>query len=836
MLNESLNGKWKVSYVPHQSEIDEILSPRFVPEGWLDAVIPEEIHSTLRKAGLIRGHFYGKDIEEERWIEEVDWVYYKEFYIGKEYKKQRVVIEFEGLDTFCDIYLNGIKIGSGKNMFTGITLDVTNKLKYGHRNILVVRFYSPIEFVKGLDYNDLFSTTTVDRIKARKAQMNYGWDFCGRCVTIGIWKSVTIKAYDHNYIETYYLYTSSIGGDYATVGLEVNVLETVESLEGYTLAVQLSLDGNTIYQFEGSVNEFQKLMIEIQNPALWWPRPYGKQVLYDFKLVLQKGEDVVDTKTQKFGIRTVEIIQEDQGDGRSFIFSVNGKRLFVRGANWVPINVVYTEIRDEEYEEYISYAVEGNLSMLRVWGGGIYESDKFFQLCDEKGIMVWQDFMFACGVYPQTEDFLVTVYDEAVYNLKKYRNYTSLVLWCGDNENDEAYGWDMRPYGFLQDKVNREVLKSAWERYDPHRCFIPSSPFSPFEFYKGGDNPKSPHQGDMHIYLTSADPKARNYYKKIKTYRPRFMSEFGFISFPERDTYYRFNFLKEKHTTDASFRFPVPYIEKQIQAGESEAFIYASQVYNSHGLKYWIEYFRSLKWTCAGALYWKFNDPIADARKGGLFPTLMATVDMYKMPKMTYYYARRAFEDVILVCDEVKGGYHVYSCSEIEQDLPGELIISHLDFDGNLLGMKTRECTIKKDSATLLDKVNIEEFATRDRYREYIKVEFIAEERTLENRYFLVDMCEFDRLKFKPAGLKVVNVIRDDDELRITLKTDKYARNVRMNILDQRATYEDNYFDMDPGSERILSIRLHNKDNIRDKALYVEGENVQRIVVPLANV
>jgi beta-mannosidase len=837
MIAKCLNGNWKVSHIPFESDVNHILKSNFVPEGWLDANVPEQIQATLRKAGIIKGHYYGKDVEEETWIEEADWVYYKEFFVGRDYNKKKVMIEFEGLDTFCDIYLNGIKIGSGKNMHLGLSIDVKDKLRYGSRNVLVVRFYSSVKYVEDMDKTGLYTTTTFDRILARKAQMNYSWDFCGRCVTIGIWKGVTLKAYEHNSVDNYYLYTKSIDNSSAKIGLEVEIAADVEAVDSYTLTAELSKDGKQIVIFNGSVEESKKSEVMIENPKLWWPRPYGDAELYDFKLTLKKKDEVIEVRSQKFGIRTVEIIQEDQEDGKSFIFCVNGKRLFIRGANWVPINVVYTEIKDEEYETLIDYAVEGNLSMLRIWGGGIYEYDKFFELCDEKGIMVFSDFMFACGVYPENEEFLSNVYEEVVYNLKKYRNYTSLSVWSGDNECDECFAWDMRPYAFKDYKVNKVTIKSAWEKYDPTRFFMPSSPYSPFEFYKGGDNPKSPHQGDMHIYITSAEPDAKMYYKKIKTFRPRFMSEFGFCSLPEKDTYYKFNFLRKELQHKDWIQGSLPYWESyEKHNGDDDDLVYHSQQYNAYALKYWIEYLRRLKWVCAGSLYWKFNDPIADTMKEAVFPTLMATVDMFKMPKMSFYYIKRAYEDVILVCDDTKEGLDIYSCSELEQDLIGSLTISHLDFNGNILWSKSVDSTMEKDSSKLLCKLNFSKLNIHDKFSEYIKVEFKSGNEAIENRYFFADINEFNKFKLRSSGLKAIKTYRQDENLYITLKTESYARNIRLNILDHKASYEDNYFDMDAGTEKTVCIRLKDMKDIEDKLIYVEGENVERTVITIAEV
>ncbi|WP_040951544.1 beta-mannosidase [Gorillibacterium massiliense] len=839
----SLNGEWKVSHIPYNGQLADILDNSFVPEGWLDAQVPEEIHATLRKAGIIRGHVYSKDPDEEKWIEEADWVYYKEFFADTAWKAERVNLEFKGLDTFCDIYLNGAKIGSGQNMHIPHVTDIADVLKYGARNVIVVRFYSAVKYVEQMDQKGIFSITDSDRIMARKAQMNYGWDFVGRCVTAGIWKDVVIHSLNDAQIDSYYLYTKKIEGGSASIGLEVEPDAGTSDLEDYTLTVRLVKDSQEVFVREGSFADFESLEIPVENPSLWWPRPYGKPELYDFQLLLKKNGKVIQEKRQKFGIRTIEIIQENQTDGKSFIFAVNGKRLFIRGANWVPARVIYTDITDQDYEELIDYAIEGNISMLRIWGGGIYESHRMFELCDESGILIWHDFMLACGIYPQNDEFLQNVAVEAEYVLKEYRNYTSIAIWTGDNENGQAYGWAGRPYEFQNDKPSYIVIDEACRRLDPHRIYFPSSPSSPDESFKGGDNPNSPYQGDTHLYIMAADPGINgkrhygyHYYKRIKSYKPRFMSEFGFISLPEKDTFYKFNFLREPiHHRDELIEF-LPFTKDYMENVDHEKTIYYSQVYNAMALKYWLEYFRSLKWTCGGTLYWKLNDPIADRTNDYLFPSHMATVDMYKKPKMTYYYTRRAYDDLIVICDETDSGFDVYACSELVEDIKGKLVVSHRDFSGNVIAVKEWERTADRDSVTRLCSLSADEFRAEDPYSEYIKMEFITDRGIIENRYFFTDIHEINKLRLVDSGLKIVYGKRSGNEIVLRLQTDFYARNVRLNILDTRAEYSDNYFEMDAGSEKTVSIRLRDVAGLESKVLYVEGENVRREVLSLAEI
>ncbi|MFD2330994.1 glycoside hydrolase family 2 protein [Cohnella sp. GCM10020058] len=839
----NLNGKWKVTHLPYRHSVSDILEDTFVPEGWLSAEIPEEIHATLRKAGIIRGHVYDKDTDEEKWIEESDWVYYKEFFADDALKAQKVTLSFEGLDTFCDIYLNGVKLGFSENMHAPFAADIAGLLRYGARNVLVVRFYSPVKHVAGMDQNGIFSITTSDRILARKAQMNYSWDFCGRCVTTGIWKDVRIHATDDAQLGAYYLYTKSVDDRSATIGLEVEIEELAGDTGEYSIAVSLEKDGRQVCAKEDSPVSFEALELVVENPLLWWPRPYGNPELYDFCLTLKKNGQVIQEKRQKFGIRTVEIIQEEQGDGRSFLFAVNGRRLFIRGANWVPTKMVYTDIADKDYEDLIEYAAEGNLSMLRIWGGGIYESPRMFELCDEAGIMIWNDFMFSCGIYPQNESFLANVAREAEYVIKTYRNWTSLVVWAGDNENGQAYGWAGRPYEFQEDKVSNVVLDEACKRLDPHRFYMPTSPYSPDEFYKGGDNPSSPYQGDSHFYIMSADPGVnanrdygKNYYKKIRSFKPRFMSEFGFISLPEKDTFYRFNFRREPLRYRGELVEFLPFSNEYIDHADHDKTIYYSQTYNAMALKYWIEYFRSLKWTCSGSLYWKFNDPLADCAKGGIFPSHMATVDMYGLPKMTYYYTRRAYDDLIVSCVETDAGYDVYASSELLEDVAGRLVVTRRDFSGRILASKTLACTALRDDSTVLCSLSDDEFKPKNAFGEYIKVELITDGGVFENRYFFADIGEINRLSLGDAGLKIVGASRSGRDIVIDLKTERYARNVRLNILDRRAKYSDNYFEMDAGGEKQIAISLRDAEGAEDTVLYIEGENVSRTTLSLATI
>ena len=479
--------------------------------------------------------------------------------------------------------------------------------------------------------------------------------------------------------------------------------------------------------------EAQALSFPVENPRLWWPRPYGEPFLYDFSLRLTRDGQLLDERRQRFGIRTIEVIEEPQADGKSFQFAVNGKPLFIRGANWVPVNTVYTDITRRDYEVLVHDAVKGNLTMLRIWGGGIYESSALFELCDEQGILLWSDFMLACGIYPQDQAFLDAMAQEAEYVLKTYRNYTCLAIWAGDNENGQAYGWAGRPYEFDTDKISNLVLRDACRLFDPRRYYLPTSPASPDPSLRGGDNPSSPYQGDLHLYIMSADPGVnanrdygKDYYKRVTGFRPRFMSEFGFVGLPEKDSYYRFNVRREPLRNPQEIVKFLPFTRDYLDQGDIESVIYYSQVFNSMALKYWIEYFRSLKGTCSGTLYWKFNDPLADCPDAWMYPSHMCAIDMYLSPRMTYYYTRRAYEDVVVLITEAGDSWHVYACNETDEDVSGTLRVSHRTFEGATLHSIEMPTVSRRDTASLLTTLRAVALAPRDRSREYLKVELAA--------------------------------------------------------------------------------------------------------------
>lgn len=527
-----LTGPYKLKYYEYGTfQIQEAASSDFYPNDWLETIVPEDVRTVLRRYGYIEGHYYGKDLNKERWIEEKDWIYYRSFSLPKNPVPKKTSLYFEGIDTISKIWINGIYLGMSNNMFLEYSFDVTQSLLWGEENHLVVQVLSPVKYTEAFDRTGIYPKTDTTRLLLRKSQMNWGWDFCGHCLTTGIWKPVTLKCEDHASLKTVLLATEKLHENKAMLHLQCEIQGKGKGSDWERFFITLEFMGDgPILCWKFSATQAACSSFFLEDPRPWWPRPYGEPFLYKVRVRLYDGANLLDEKNFRFGIRTIQLIQERDGLGRSFLFSINGKRIFIRGANWVPLNCIYGEIRDEDYEQPMKRVVDSHISMLRIWGGGIYEAPHFLDLCDENGIMVFQDMMLACGIYPQDDAFLQTIYEEAKYIVRQNYNRACIVLWSADNELDEAYRWEDLLEHFRENKVNRLAVKEGVTKQDPYRPFLVSSPASPFEEEKGGDDPNSDLQGDMHLYLTRFEKDQPFYYKKLLEYKPRFMSEFGFSS------------------------------------------------------------------------------------------------------------------------------------------------------------------------------------------------------------------------------------------------------------------------------------------------------------------
>ena len=627
----SLNGIWKI--VDSDKEFE------------FEGHVPGCVQGDLVDLGKLPHPYIGTNETLFRRLEDKEWYYTHKFNMNDLQNNIKYELVFKGIDTLSSIYLNGEFIGDTEDMFLEYRFDINGILKKG-KNVLKVNIKSPVKEPRALErtYGEIGSTSEESaRPYIRKAQYSYGWDWGARVVTSGIWRSVYIESYNRARLTGCTAYLEKVCDKEGKI-----------RISGY-IASPIDLDDLQSYRVEVRVNDktLSKLPIEygpigiqfngtftLKNIRLWFPNGLGEQYLYKFKFILKYKDIEIYKEKKKIGLRAVELIRKQDIEGETFIFAVNGKRVFAKGANWIPADNILTWIKSEDYEKLLYMAREANINMLRIWGGGIYEDEQFYALCDKLGIMVWQDFMFACAEYPDHLEWFRALSNREVREVvRRLRYHPSIVLWCGNNENN----WGFDEWPMMSHKVDGEYLGNKLYLHDfpiicaeedPSRPYWPSSPY-------GGDKANSASSGDYHIWnVWSGWADYKDYAKESG----RFISEFGFQAAPDPKT---INFFIKKEEQEIFHPFILNH-NKQKEGQERilrfinthfgiitkfDAFVYLSQLSQAEAIKFGVEHWRARKYRTAGTLYWQYNDS---------WPVFSwSCVDYFKRPKALYYYTKK---------------------------------------------------------------------------------------------------------------------------------------------------------------------------------------------------
>jgi len=596
---------------------------------WREAIVPGCVHHDLRRHELIPDPFYGTNELDLQWIEQHVWEYRTHFQVSKKLLEEDAVeVVCEGLDTLATVMINGRKVATTDNMFVTHRINARRYLKPG-RNELLIKFASTGKALartrpehKPKEYNDAVGRCSV----FRKEQCQFGWDWGPRLVTSGIWRDIRLEGWSANRLEsvritqTHHRPAKSNPATSVTLRLAP---ELTRSRKSVTYGVTLSLNDEVVAEKEGRAGDLE---ITIDNPALWWPNGHGEQPLYDLTVQARdaKGRDL-GTWSQRIGLRTIELDRSADKWGESFQFVVNGRPIFAKGANWIPAHSFVAGLTRDDYERDLVSAVRANMNMMRVWGGGIYESEEFYDLCDELGLLVWQDFMFACTLYPGDRGFLASVRREAEDNIKRLRHRASLALWCGNNEI-ETLNWDdletnlklHRHYETLFHRLLPEVVAA----YDGVTNYWPSSPSrGPNRSNDYSDKALGEKTGDTHFWDVW---QARHPVKDYEKWKFRFVSEFGMQSYSSPETQRTFapegdgnifGPVMENHQKSiGGNQVVLDYISRRYRFPKDQnSLIYLSQLNQAYCMQTGVEHYRRLMPRCMGALYWQLNDcwPVA---------------------------------------------------------------------------------------------------------------------------------------------------------------------------------------------------------------------------------
>ena len=805
-----LNAGWKF----HESGKTE----------WLPATVPGCVHTDLLANKKIEDPFYRDNEKSQQWIGKTNWEYEMTFDVSAEtLKRQNIEIVFHGLDTYANVFLNDKPILDADNMFRTWRVDVKNALKQG-ANILKITFRSPINEIlprmAKLDYelpaiNDQGEKTSP---YTRKAPYQYGWDWGPRFVTSGVWKPVSLEVWDDARIEDLQIKQNKLSKENADLSAVVEIV-SANSVDA-TIEIENTNDKKIVATKQVKLtNGVNKISLDyaMANPKLWYPIGLGEQSLYTFKATLKINKKSADTQSKRTGLRTLELRQKPDEYGKSFEFIVNGIPVFGRGANWIPADIFPTRITKEKYKTLLTSLKDANMNMLRVWGGGIYEDDYYYDLADEMGILVWQDFMFACSMYPGDAAFLDNVKHEAIDNVKRLRNHPSIVIWVGNNEIETAWqhwgGWkDKNPDFVWEDykKIFLRLLPEVLDEYDPSRPYWQSSPSSNFQAdseFQG--------IGDTHYWQVWHAEKP---YKEYEKQFPRFMSEYGFQSFPEFETVKTYTTEEDRASIEtpimlAHQRHPrgnqlvKEYMLREFnQPKDFESFLYVSQVLQAEGIKIGAEHFRRIMPRNMGSLYWQANDCWQVASWSGM--------DYFGRWKALMYYTKRFYAPMLVsphVDDD--GTMNIYVVSDSPEAKPAQMAMTLMDLSGKTLMSKTIDLTVEplKGKSYFTQKTS-ELLNGADDKNAVLLVELKVDGKTIsQNEYFFKP---FKEMTFTKPNIKT-EIAPTANGFKITLSTDKLAKSVYLSGFTT-GFFADNYFNLIPGKTMEIEYRADNKMSVEE--------------------
>lgn len=622
MHHHPLTIQWRVLGLP-----DGEGDPARIPSrsDWLPAEVPGNIHLDLRRAGRIPHPFQMDHSKRLRHLEPMEWWYRGDFQFPPASARRWLELVFHGLDTFATVWLNGNILGESRNMFVPFSRDVTDRLANGDNQILV-RLRSPLAMVRDKPIDGCAAAYgTTERLWARKCQMSYAWDIAPRLLTAGIWRPVELRVHEGASLDDACFRVRTLSADAVEAVAEIEVA----GFDATAFPAQVRVEGQCgPSRFAASARMDKPGRIElpvlVRDPRLWWPRTMGIPNLYRTTVTLaDRAGRTLDEKVVPVGLRTVELRQDADDSGRAFRFRVNGRDEFIYGVNWTPPDALNLAPSDDCYERLLQRVVDMGMNMVRVWGGGVYEGDAFYRRCNELGILVWQDFMFACAIYPEHEEFLAEVRAEAESVVRRLRGHPCLAIWCGDNECEDAlargyWGVQRDPRSY---KVTREALAGVCARLQPELPYIPSSEFSPDDAW----NPNSPDEGDAHLWFHAEPFDGPSYTAKI----PRFVSEIGRLSYPSLDSmkealgadvpwppggtlwdhhsgchdepYYKTDWCNTIETTLLKFAAePLP--------SDPAQYIERSQELQARAYAFWVDLYRRSP-RCGGVLLWSLTNP-----------------------------------------------------------------------------------------------------------------------------------------------------------------------------------------------------------------------------------
>ncbi len=808
-------------------------------EKWHAASVPGCVHTDLMQGGLISDPFYRLNELDVQWIDKVDWEYEVNFEIDEKVRlHEQLDLVFQGLDTYATVYLNESLILKADNMFREWRINVKPLLEVG-QNTLRIHFRSLIAEdlpkLTNLGY-DLPAVSDQSiagglgnkrlSIFARKAGYHYGWDWGPRLVTSGIWRPVFLEAWSTARIENLHLVNQQVSKESARIQAIFEIQALKQAKIDLTIEIDSSQPVKQSVKLQPGFNSIE-IPLEIKNPRLWWTNGLGESFLYLVKAKLEANSLVLDEILQKFGVRSLRVVQEKDKIGTSFYVELNGVPVFAKGANYIPNDNFLPRVGPEKYLQIVQSAAQANMNMLRVWGGGIYENDHFYNLCDEYGILIWHDFMFACAMYPSDDAFIENVKQEAIQNIRRLRNHPCLALWCGNNEIDMGWSHEIGdPWGWKKDfsaqqvaqmwhdykKLFHEILPELVARYAPNTFYWPSSPLA-------GLDERSTYEsasGDMHYWGVW---HGLHPFEDFKRYIGRFVSEYGFQSFPELKSVKAYTLPDDwdinSEVMKSHQRSPIGnlriknYMEKYYRIPDSFAnFLYIGQVLQAEAIKYAIEAHRRKKPYCMGSLYWQINDcwPVAS----------WAGIDYYGRWKALHYFVKKAFADILISPTIDDGILQIFVISDRLEPVNGNIKLKLIDFTGGQYWDKTFAINLPINSVSNIFSIEVPALLKNLKQADVVFQALLqVDGQQVAKNHIYFTLTKDLNLPIPDYHLEVTKI---QTGYRIQLTAKNLLKNVYLHLDEFEGVFSDNYFDLLPGDPIMVEYATSQKiENFRDK-------------------
>lgn len=788
---------------------------------WMSARVPGTVHQDLLDHGRLPDPFYGMNEQKVQWVEKEDWLYRTVFTVtADQLKSDAAWLTFEGLDTYADVYLNGSLLLKADNMFVGHKLAVKDVLREGE-NRLMIRFRSPVEETAPQWDTDGFNYPADNdhsekrmSVYTRKAPYSYGWDWGIRLATSGIWRPVKLTFCNGAAIDDFFVRQQEVTEQVAKVDnqLEINNVTTTPKEAQVKVVYAYGEQADTLTRtvvLQPGKNSLS-MPAWIEKPHLWMPNGWGDPVLYTFTATVSVDGKEVASREEAIGLRSIRVVMEDDKDGKSFYFEVNGKPMFAKGSNYIPGDALLPNMTGERYARLFEDIRAANMNMVRVWGGGIYEDDRFYEEADRNGILVWQDFIFACTTYPHDPTFLKRVSEEAVYNMRRLRNHASLAMWCGNNEIYEGmryWGWKDKysPVVWKEmtegyDVLFRQLLPELVEANDPGRFYMHGSPYE-----ANWGRPESWKIADSHNWGTWYGQKP---FESLDTEIPRFMSEYGFQAFPEMKTIRMF-----ASPEDYELESPVMNAHQKASIGnflikktmalyykvpeKFEDLIYAGLILQGQGMRHGIEAHRRHRPYCMGSLPWQLNDS---------WPVVSwSSIDYYGNWKAMHYQIRRAFAPVLVNAIKEGNNLSYYIMSDRLTDEELTLNLELMDFNGKVYRKQKVDGLLPANTSKLFYQEPVEQaLAGRDSATTFMHMVVKSKKgEVLSDEIYYFAHPKDQLLPKTPLQWQVK---QKKGYCEVTVKADKLARDIFIEVPVQGVRFSDNFFDLLPGQKKKVII------------------------------